>query len=130
MGIHSDCKHCEWTNEKQWLDIDNDWDVRVTEPDGSDRRKITADQIYPAYNCKLEGVWVKCPKNPWQYLDLYYGKSWKTPMFSEFKNGQWQANPQILAENKKREEGRGVGGGNSSQGNDPVKDHSVVVEAV
>ena len=30
--IHSDCKHCEWTNEKQWLDIDNDWDVRVTEP--------------------------------------------------------------------------------------------------
>ena len=46
------------------------------------------------------------PPPPFQYLDLYYGKSWKTPMFSEFKNGQWQVRVKKTKRTEKNKENR------------------------
>ena len=102
--IHNDCMHCEWKEEHQWLDIDNDWDVRASEPKNSDRFKITRSMIYPTYPCKMEGINVRCPASPWKYLDSYYGKSWKTPTYTSYENGEWKANEAIKNENVHREE--------------------------
>jgi hypothetical protein len=34
---------------------------------------------------------------------MYYGNTWKTPMYTSFTNGAWQANTAIKKENQDRE---------------------------
>ena len=76
--IHKTTKHCQY-NEHQWLDIDNDYDVRQTEPTNSPRQTIRLADVYPTEQCELEGVHTQCPKNSPDYLAKYYGKSYMTP---------------------------------------------------
>jgi hypothetical protein len=100
--LHKTCKHCHWKSP-QWIDIVNDANNCANEPAGSDRKKITRDIIYPTVPCTLEGVEVRCPKDAKKYLELYYGKTFMTPMYTTFKNGQWVANAATKQENTDRE---------------------------
>jgi len=103
--IHKTAKHCQWTKENQWLDIDNDVDVRATEPAQTDRTKITLDSMYPTVTCALEGIQTQCPKDKDWYLKMYYGASWQTPMYSRFnkEQGKWVSNEAVKTENVNRE---------------------------
>eukprot|EP00947_MAST-08B_sp_MAST-8B-sp1_P004272 g4272.t1 len=116
--LHKTLKHCNY-DEPQWLDMDNEANIRADEPPWSSRKKITRDHIYPLKACTLEGISTWCPKETDKYLELYYGSNWKTPTYKEYKNGEWVPDQKVMDQNKKAEQDasdywNGGGGGGQS----------------
>ena len=86
--LHSQCAHCNWAPQKQWLDMVNDEWTTLWETDAN-RKKIGYSDRFPATDCKLEGVAVKCAKDSKKYLSLWFGSGWTKPTYSKFSGGSW-----------------------------------------